>query len=154
MTAIQRCASGTLSLIFSAQRALRESSWSVLGAWSSAVSICGGLPAWDPKNRITVEHDTNNIHAMLKFYPHFDGKDKAHCWEYKGRLRVVLSQHRQSVAAILQRDPKPTAEHFYGGGNVGARERKPLQHPVVYHGAFCQQRGKRVHGQGPGGWGR
>ena len=29
--------------------------------------------------------------------------------EYKDRLRVVLSFHRQSIAAILQGDPKPTA---------------------------------------------
>ena len=55
------------------------------------------------------EHDTNNIQAMLKFCPHFDGKDKAHFLDYKDKLRVVLSLHRQSVAAILQGDPKPPA---------------------------------------------
>ena len=55
------------------------------------------------------EQDTNNIQAMLKFCPHFDGKDKAHFWGYKNKLRVVLSFHRQSVAAILQGDPKPPA---------------------------------------------
>ena len=56
-----------------------------------------------------VEHDTNNIQAMLKFCPHFDGKDKTHFLDYKDKLRVVLSFHRQSVAAILQGDPKPPA---------------------------------------------
>ena len=55
------------------------------------------------------EHDTNNIQAMLKFCPRFDGNDKAHFFYYKDKLRVVLSFHRQSVAAILQGDPKPPA---------------------------------------------
>ena len=55
------------------------------------------------------EHDTNNIRAMLKFCPRFDGKDKAHFLDYKDKLRVVLSFHRQSVAVILQADPKPPA---------------------------------------------
>ena len=55
------------------------------------------------------EHDTSNIQAMLKFCPHFDGKDKAHFLDYKDKLRVVLSFLRQSVAAILQGDPKPPA---------------------------------------------
>ena len=55
------------------------------------------------------DHDTDNIQAMLKFCPHFDGKDKAHCLDYKDKLRVVLLFHRQSVAAILQGDPKPPA---------------------------------------------
>ena len=55
------------------------------------------------------EHDTNNIQAMLKFCPHFDGKYKALFFYYKDKLRVVLSFHRQSVAAILQGDPKPPA---------------------------------------------
>ena len=45
---------------------------------------------------------------MLKFCPRFDDKDKAHCLEYKDRLCDVLL-YRQSVAAILQGDPKPTA---------------------------------------------
>ena len=53
------------------------------------------------------EHDTNNIQEMLKFCPHFDVKDKTHFLDYKNKLRVVLSFHRQSVAAILQGDPKP-----------------------------------------------
>ena len=58
-------------------------------------------------------HDTNNIQAMLKFCPSFDGKDKAHFLEYKERLRVVLSFRRQSVATLFQGDPKPTAaQHF------------------------------------------
>ena len=55
------------------------------------------------------EHDTNNIQAMLKFCPYFDGKDKVNCLDYKDKLRAVLSFHRQSVAAILQGDPKPPA---------------------------------------------
>ena len=55
------------------------------------------------------EHDTNNIQAMLKFCPCFDGKNKAHYLEYKDRLRVVLSFYWQTFAAILQGDPKPTA---------------------------------------------
>ena len=59
-------------------------------------------------DRIMVEHDTNNIQAMLKFCPHFDGKYKAQFLEYKDRLRVVLSFHRQSVAVVFQGDPKPT----------------------------------------------
>ena len=55
------------------------------------------------------EHDTNCIQAMLNFCSRFDGKDKAQFLEYKDRLHVVLSFYRQSVAAILQGDPKPTA---------------------------------------------
>ena len=56
------------------------------------------------------EHDTNCIQpTMLNFCPRFDGKDKAHFLEYKDRLRVVLSFYRQSVAAILQGETKPTA---------------------------------------------
>ena len=59
------------------------------------------------------EHDTNCIMAMLKFCPRFDGKYKAQFLEYKYRLRVVLSFYRQSVATILQGDPKPTAAQNY-----------------------------------------
>ena len=54
------------------------------------------------------EHDTNGIQAILKFCLRFDGKDKAPCLEYKDKLHVVSSFRRQSVAAILQGDPKPT----------------------------------------------
>ena len=54
------------------------------------------------------EHDTNNIQAMLKFCPRFDGKSKAKFLEYKGSLCVVLSFYRQRVTAILQGDPKTT----------------------------------------------
>ena len=58
------------------------------------------------------EHDANNIQAMLKFCPHFDGKDKAYFLDYKDKLCIVLSFHPQSVAAILQGDLKsPTAQH-------------------------------------------
>ena len=56
------------------------------------------------------EHDTNCIQpTMLDFCPRFDGKDKAQFLEHKYRLRVVLSFYRQSVAAILQAETKPTA---------------------------------------------
>ena len=55
------------------------------------------------------EHDTNNTQAMLKFCSCFDGKDKVHFLDYKDKLQVVLSFHRQSAAAILQGDPKPPA---------------------------------------------
>ena len=61
------------------------------------------------RRHIMAEHDTNNIQAMLKFCPLFDGTDKAHFWDYKDKLRVVFSFHRQSVAAILQGDSKPPA---------------------------------------------
>ena len=46
---------------------------------------------------------------MLNFCPRVDGKDRIQRLEYKHRLRVVLSYYRQSVAAILQGDPKPPA---------------------------------------------
>ena len=53
------------------------------------------------------DHDTNCIQAiMLNFCSRFDGKDKAQFLEYKDRLRVVLSFYWQSVAAILQGEPK------------------------------------------------
>ena len=56
------------------------------------------------------EHDTNCIQTiMLNYCPRFDGKYKAQYLEYKDRLRVVLSFYRQSVAAIFQGEPKPTA---------------------------------------------
>ena len=61
------------------------------------------------RRNIMAELDTNNIQAMLKFCPRFDGNDKAHFLDYKNKLRVVLSFHRQRVAAILQGDPKPPA---------------------------------------------
>ena len=55
------------------------------------------------------EHNTNCIQPrMLNLCPRFDGKDKTQFLEYKDRLRVVLSFYRQSVAAILQGEPKPT----------------------------------------------
>ena len=56
------------------------------------------------------KHDTNCIQAiMMNFCPCFDGKYKAQFLEYENRLRVVLSFYRQSVATILQGEPKPTA---------------------------------------------
>ena len=54
------------------------------------------------------EHDTDIIKAIVNFNPHFDGKDKTHFLEYKDKLRVSLSYRRQSVAADLQGEPKPT----------------------------------------------
>ena len=40
-------------------------------------------------------------------YPRYDGKDKTYFLEYKGKLRVSLSFHWQSVADVLQAEPKP-----------------------------------------------
>ena len=53
------------------------------------------------------EHDIDSIWAIVNFYPRFDGKTKTHFLEYKHKLRVSLSFHRQSVATILQGEPKP-----------------------------------------------
>ena len=55
-----------------------------------------------------VEYGTDSIQAIVNLYPRFDGKNKTQFWEYKNKLRVSLSFHRQSVAAILQGEPKPT----------------------------------------------
>ena len=71
-------------------------------------------------------HDTNNIQAMLKFCPRFEGKDKAHCLDYKDGLRVLLSFHRQSVTAILQGDPKPIAAQNSTAGATWERANKNL----------------------------
>ena len=54
------------------------------------------------------EYGTDSIQAIVNLYPRFDGKDKTQFLEYKDKLRVSLSFHRQSVAAILQGEPKPT----------------------------------------------
>ena len=67
------------------------------------------------------EHDTNCIQAMLNFCPRFDDKDKAQFSKYKDRLCAVLSFYRQSVAAILKGDPKPTAAQ--NSTAVATRER-------------------------------
>ena len=55
-----------------------------------------------------VEHDS--IQVIVNFCPRFDGKDKTPILEYKDKLRVSLSFHRQRVAAILQGKPKPTTK--------------------------------------------
>ena len=55
-----------------------------------------------------VEYGTDSIRAIVNLYPRFDGKDKTQLLEYKDNLRVNLSFDRQSVAAILQGEPKPT----------------------------------------------
>ena len=55
-----------------------------------------------------VEYGTDSIQAIVNLYPRFDGKDKTQFLEYKDKLRVSLSSHRRSVAAILQGEPKPT----------------------------------------------
>ena len=55
-----------------------------------------------------VEYGTDSIQAIVNLYPCFDGKDKTQRLEYEDKLRVSLSFHRQSVAAILQGVPKPT----------------------------------------------
>ena len=54
------------------------------------------------------EHDTDSIQAIVNLYPRFDGKDKTQFLEYNDKLRVSLSFHWQSVAAILQGEPNPT----------------------------------------------
>ena len=54
------------------------------------------------------EYGTDSIQATVNLYPRFYGKDKTQYLEYKDKLRVSLSFHRQSVAAILQGEPKPT----------------------------------------------
>ena len=54
------------------------------------------------------EYGTDSIQAIVNSYPRFDGKDKTQCLEHKDKLRVSLSFHGQSVAAILQDEPKPT----------------------------------------------
>ena len=53
------------------------------------------------------EHDTDSIQAIVNLYSRFDGKDKNYFLKYKGKLCVSLSFHWQSVAAILQGEPKP-----------------------------------------------
>ena len=53
------------------------------------------------------EHDTDSIQVIVNLCPRFDGKDKTHFLEYKDKLRVSLSFHWQSVAAILEGEPKP-----------------------------------------------
>ena len=55
-----------------------------------------------------VEYGTDSIQAKVNLYPHFNGKDKTQLLECQDKLRVSLSIHRQSVAAILQGEPKPT----------------------------------------------
>ena len=57
-----------------------------------------------------VEYGTDSIQVIVNLYPRFDGKDKTQFLKYKDKLRVSLSFHRQSVAAILQGEPKPTTE--------------------------------------------
>ena len=54
------------------------------------------------------EYGTDSIQTIVNLYPRFDGKYKAHFLEYNDKLRVSLSFHRQSVAAILLGEPKPT----------------------------------------------
>ena len=54
------------------------------------------------------EYDADSIQAIVNLYQRFDGKDKTQFLEYKDKLRVSLSFHWQSVAAILQGEPKPT----------------------------------------------
>ena len=54
------------------------------------------------------EYGTDSNQAIVNLYPRFDGKDMTHFLEYKDKLRISLSFHRQSVAAILQGEAKPT----------------------------------------------
>ena len=53
------------------------------------------------------EHDTDSIQVIVNLHPRFDGNDKTHFLEYKDKLRVSLSFHWQSVAAIPEGEPKP-----------------------------------------------
>ena len=55
-----------------------------------------------------VEYGTDSIQAIVNLYPRFDGKNKTRFLEYKDKPRVSLSFYRQSVAAIVQGEPKPT----------------------------------------------
>ena len=97
------------------------------------------------------EHDTNNIQAMLKFYPHFDGKDNAHFSDYTDKLRV----HRQSVAAILQGDPRPPAAQNSTAVATWERANENLFSILFFTTErSANKRGKKAHGQDPGGWGR
>ena len=101
------------------------------------------------------EYDTDSIQVIVYLYPRFEGKDKTHFLEYKDKLRVSLSFHWQSVAAILEGEPKPiTTQNLPGCGDVDAREREPFRHLILHDRAFCPQCRKKAHGQDPGGWGR
>ena len=53
------------------------------------------------------KHDTDSIQAVVNLYPRFNGKEKTHFLEYKDKLRVSLSFRWQSVAALLEGEPKP-----------------------------------------------
>ena len=53
------------------------------------------------------EYRTDSMQAIVNLYPRFDGKDRTQLLKYKDKLRARLSFHRQSVAAILQGEPKP-----------------------------------------------
>ena len=55
-----------------------------------------------------VEYGTDSIQVIVNLYPRFNGKDTSQFLEYKNKLRVSLSFHRQSIAAILQGEPKLT----------------------------------------------
>ena len=55
-----------------------------------------------------VEYGTDSIQAIVNLYPRFNGEYQTQCLEYKDKLRVSLSFRRQSVAAVLQGEPKPT----------------------------------------------
>ena len=92
------------------------------------------------------EHDTDSIQAIVNLYPRYYDKDKTHFLEYKDKLRVSLSFHRQSVAAFLQGEPKPTTAQNSPAVVTWTRA-KPFRHPILHDGAFCPQCREKAHGQ-------
>ena len=76
-------------------------------------------------------------------------------WDYKDRLRGVLSFHMQSIAAILQDDPKPTAAQNSSAVATWERANEKLFSTLF----FTTKRSannvvKKTHRQDPGEWGR
>ena len=100
------------------------------------------------------EYGTNSIQAIANLHSRFDGKNKTQFLEYKDKLRVSLSFHRQSVAAILQGEQKPTTAQNSPAVATWTRANEPFRHLVLHDGAFCPQCREKAHGQDPGGWGR
>ena len=107
------------------------------------------------RHRIMAEHNTNCIQAiMLNFCSRFDCKDKAQFLEYKDRLRVLLSFNRQSVAAILQGEPKPTAAQNSTAVASWERANENLFSILFFTTERSANNVVKAHGQDPGGWSR
>ena len=103
------------------------------------------------------EHDAESIQAIVNVYPHFDGKDMAHVLEYNDKLRVSLSFHWQSVAAVLQGELKPTTAQNSPPMATWTRANENLFSIAFFttdDGAFCPQCREKAHGQDPGRWGQ